>query len=92
MDITKTIARMTIDGKEISFISVGTSAWDNGPVNDLIVSTKERIREYYTLLWSQQTVAIVIHFLRGAVQVKFAKVIGITDDPTGEYIYHFYWG
>lgn len=38
MDITHIMARIVVNGKDLPFTSVRTSAWINGPANDLIKS------------------------------------------------------
>ena len=39
-DITQSMARIVVNGKDLPFRSVSTSVWNQGPVNDLIVSNK----------------------------------------------------
>lgn len=92
MDITKSIAEIVVDNEELAFIKIRTMAWDNGPTFDLIVRTHEKVKKFYNLLWSQKKVSIVIHFSRGAIKVKLTQVIGVKNDITGQYEYHFFWG
>ncbi len=42
VDITQSMARIVVNGKDLPFTSVRTSRWHIGPVDDLIVSTKQR--------------------------------------------------
>ncbi|KKZ92722.1 hypothetical protein B4147_1958 [Bacillus wiedmannii] len=92
MDITQSMARIVVNGKDLPFNSVRTSVWNQGPVNDLIVSTNQRIEEFYQFMWSQVPVTLTMYFLQGADLMRFARIIGINQSVTGEYIYHFSWG
>ena len=92
VDITQSMARIVVNGKDLPFISVRTSVWNQGPVNDLIVSTNQRIEEFYQFMWSQVPVTLTMYFLQGADLMRFARIIGINQSVTGEYIYHFSWG
>ncbi|WP_144611271.1 hypothetical protein [Bacillus cereus] len=91
VDITQSMARIVVNGKDLPFISVRTSVWNQGPVNDLIVSTNLRIEELYQFMWSQVPVMLTMYFLQGADLMRFARIIGINQSVTGEYIYHFSW-
>ncbi|TPV47091.1 hypothetical protein [Bacillus dicomae] len=92
VDITQSMARIVVNGKDLSFSSVRTSVWNQGPVNDLIVSTYQRIDELYQFMWSQVPVTLGMYFLQGADLMRFARITGINQSVTGEYIYHFTWG
>ncbi|TKI12715.1 hypothetical protein FC696_12415 [Bacillus wiedmannii] len=92
MDITQSMARIVVNGKDLPFISVRTSVWNQGPVNDLIVSTNLRAEELYRFMWSQVPVMLAMYFLQGADLMRFARINGINQSVTGEYIYHFSWG
>ncbi|RWS38673.1 hypothetical protein EKA14_26865 [Bacillus mycoides] len=92
LDITQSVARIVVNGKDLPFTSVQTSAWNHGPVNDLIVSTNQRVNELYQFMWSQVPVTISVYFLQGADLMRFARIAGINERVTGEYIYHFIWG
>ncbi|HDR8181099.1 TPA: hypothetical protein QC116_000432 [Bacillus thuringiensis] len=92
MDITQSVVRIVVNGKDLPFTSVQTSAWNHGPVNDLIVSTNQRVNELYQFMWSQVPVTISVYFLQGADLMRFARITGINERVTGEYIYHFIWG
>nr|WP_305143188.1 hypothetical protein [Bacillus sp. LS15-K4] len=92
IDITQSVARIVVNGKNLSFTSVQTSAWNNGPVNDLIVTTNQRVNELYQFMWSQVPVMMSVYFLQGADLMRFVRVAGIDERVTGEYIYHFIWG
>nr|WP_264448984.1 hypothetical protein [Bacillus cereus] len=92
VDITQSMARIVINGKDLPFTSVRTSVWNNGPVNDLIVSTNQRVNEFYQFMWSQLPVTLTMYFLQGADLMRFARIAGINERVTGEYIYHFIWG
>ncbi|MGG1152438.1 hypothetical protein [Bacillus wiedmannii] len=92
VDITQSMARIVVNGKDLPFNSVRTSVWNQGPVNDLIVSTNQRVEEFYQFMWSQVPVTLAIYFLQGADLMRFARIIGINQSVTGEYIYHFSWG
>lgn len=92
MDITQSVARIVVNGKDLSFTSVQTSAWNNGPLNDLIVTTNERVNELYRFMWSQVPVMMSVYFLQGADLMRLVRVAGIDERVTGEYIYHFIWG
>ncbi|AFQ12526.1 TPA: hypothetical protein ACG05V_003240 [Bacillus pacificus] len=92
VDITQSMARIVVNGKDLPFNSVRTSAWNQGPVNDLIVSTNQRVEEFYQFMWSQVPITLAMYFLQGADLMRFARIIGINQSVTGEYIYHFSWG
>ncbi|WP_144488232.1 hypothetical protein [Bacillus sp. ABP14] len=92
VDITQSMARIVVNGRDLPFNSVRTSVWNQGPVNDLIVSTNQRIEEFYQFMWSQVPVTLAMYFLQGADLIRFARIIGINQSVTGEYIYHFSWG
>ncbi|HHQ8913352.1 TPA: hypothetical protein ACSVZR_003612 [Bacillus cereus] len=92
VDITQSMARIVVNGKDLPFNSVRTSVWNQGPVNDLIVSTYQRIEEFYQFMWSQVPVTLMMYFLQGADLMRFARIIEINQSVTGEYIYHFSWG
>ncbi|ACO26952.1 TPA: hypothetical protein ACGXMA_000600 [Bacillus cereus] len=92
VDITQSMARIVVNGKDLPFISVRTSVWNQGPVNDLIVSTNERVEEFYQFMWSQVPVMLAMYFLQGADLMRFARIAGINQGVMGEYIYHFSWG
>ena len=79
-------------GKIFRFVLVSTSVWNQGPVNDLIVSTNERVEDFYQFMWSQVPVMLAMYFLQGADLMRFARITGINQNVTGEYIYHFSWG
>ena len=49
VDITQSMARIVVNGKDLLFRSVSTSVWNQGPVNDLIVSTNQRVEEFFNL-------------------------------------------
>ncbi|WP_404448468.1 hypothetical protein [Bacillus sp. RC252] len=92
MDITQSVVRIVVNGKDLPFASVQTSAWNHGPVNDLIVSTNQRVNELYQFMWSQVPVTISVYFLQGVDLMRFGRIAGINERVTGEYIYHFIWG
>lgn len=92
VDITQSMARIVVNGKDIPFTSVRTSIWNQGPVNDLIVSKNRRVEEFYQFMWSQVPVTLTMYFLQGADLMRFARIVGIDQSVTGEYIYHFFWG
>ena len=92
VDITQSMARIVVNGKDLPFRSVSTSVWNQGPVNDLIVSTNQRVEDFYQFMWSQVPVTLTMYFLQGADVMRFARIIGINQSVTGEYIYHFSWG
>ncbi|WP_370456768.1 hypothetical protein [Bacillus sp. SH5-2] len=92
VDITQSVVRIVVNGKDLPFTSVQTSAWNHGPVNDLIVSTNQRVNELYQSMWSQVPVTISVYFLQGADVMRFVRVAGINELVTGEYTYHFIWG
>ncbi|WP_144649577.1 hypothetical protein [Bacillus cereus] len=92
VDITQSMARIVVNGRDLPFNSVRTSVWNQGPVNDLIVSTNQRIEDFYQFIWSQVPVTLAMYFLQGADLMRFARIIGINQSVTGEYIYHFSWG
>ncbi|KAA0784569.1 hypothetical protein [Bacillus sp. BPN334] len=91
VDITQSVARIAVNGKDLPFTSVQTSAWNHGPVNDLIVSTNQRVNEFYQFMWSQVPVTLQMYFLQGMDLMRFARIAGINESITGEYIYHFIW-
>ncbi|AZJ23993.1 hypothetical protein [Bacillus wiedmannii] len=91
VDITHIMARIVVNGKDLPFTSVRTSAWINGPANDLIVTTKQRVNELYRFMWSRVPVMLTMYFLQGADVMRFARVAGVDESVTGEYIYHFIW-
>lgn len=91
VDITHIMARIVVNGKDLPFTSVRTSAWINGPANDLIVTTRQRVNELYRFMWSRVPVMLTMYFLQGADVVRFARVAGVDESVTGEYIYHFIW-
>nr|WP_255264635.1 hypothetical protein [Bacillus wiedmannii] len=80
------MARIVVNGKELPFTSVRTSAWINGPANDLIVTTKQRVNELYRFMWSRVPVMLTMYFLQGADVMRFARVAGVDESVTGEYI------
>ena len=43
-------------------------------------------------MWSQVPVMLAMYFLQGADLMRFARITGINQSVTGEYIYHFSWG
>ncbi|KLA27587.1 hypothetical protein B4077_2224 [Bacillus cereus] len=43
-------------------------------------------------MWSQVPVMLAMYFLQGADLMRFARINGINQRVTGEYIYHFTWG
>ncbi|HDR3347394.1 TPA: hypothetical protein QCX17_003872 [Bacillus cereus] len=91
MDITQSMARIVVNGINLPFTSVRTTAWINGPANDLIVTTRQRVNELYRFMWSQVPVTLTMYFIQGADIVRFARVAGADERITGEYIYHFIW-
>ncbi|MGR5876674.1 hypothetical protein ACT7C3_10165 [Bacillus pacificus] len=91
VDITQSMARIVVNGKDLPFRSVSTSAWNQGPVNDLIVLTNQRVEEFYQFMWSQVPITLAMYF-QGADLMRFARITGINQSVTGEYIYHFSWG
>ncbi|WP_267378763.1 hypothetical protein [Bacillus sp. GM_Baccil_2] len=91
VDITQSIARIVVNGIDLPFISVRTTAWINGPANDLIVTTRQRVNELYRVMWSRVPVMLTMYFIHGADIVRFARVAGVDESITGEYIYHFIW-
>ncbi|MGG0291010.1 hypothetical protein ABEY30_23270 [Bacillus pacificus] len=92
VDITQSMARIVVNGKDLPFNSIRTAVWNQGPVNDLIVSTNQRVEEFYQFMWSQVPITLAMYFLQGADLMRFARIIGINQSVTGEYIYHFSWG
>lgn len=92
LDITKSMARIVVNEKDLPFISVRTTAWDIGPVNDLIVSTRRRMNGFHQLMWWKVPVMLTMHFIQGADLMRFATIIEIDERIAGEYIYHFSWG
>ncbi|PER12932.1 hypothetical protein CN484_24625 [Bacillus cereus] len=91
VDITQSVARIVVNGKDLSFTSVQTSAWNHGPVNDLIITTNQRVNELFQFMWSQVPVTMSIYFLQGADLLRFVRIAGIDERVTGEYVYHFIW-
>ncbi|MCC2385986.1 hypothetical protein NST86_30110 [Bacillus sp. FSL L8-0199] len=91
VDITQSIARIVVNGIDLPFTSVRTTAWINGPANDLIVTTRQRVNELYRVMWSRVPVMLKMYFIQGADIVRFARVAGVDKSITGEYIYHFIW-
>ncbi|MGX5373595.1 hypothetical protein C1N66_00260 [Bacillus cereus] len=91
VDITQSIARIVVNGKDLPFTSVRTSRWSIGPTEDLTVLTKRRVGEFYQFMWSQAPRMLVMHFIQGADYMRFAKIVGIDESIEGEYIYHFFW-
>ncbi|HFJ9319531.1 hypothetical protein COI92_28750 [Bacillus anthracis] len=91
MDITHAMARVVVNGKDLPFTSVSTTAWINGPANDLIVTTKQRVDELYRFMWSRVPVMLTMYFVQGADVMRFARVAGVDESIMGEYIYHFIW-
>ncbi|EPC8409056.1 hypothetical protein ACR3AM_003339 [Bacillus thuringiensis] len=91
VDITQSMARIVVNGINLPFTSVRTTAWINGPANDLIVTTRQRVNELYRFMWSQVPVTLTMYFIQGADIVRFARVAGVDERITGEYIYHFIW-
>lgn len=89
MDITQIMTRIVVNGKDLPFTSVRTSAWINGPANDLIVTNKKRVNELYRFMWSRVPVKLTMYFLQGADVMRFARVAGVDESVTREYIYHF---
>ncbi|WP_368936819.1 hypothetical protein [Bacillus sp. SH8-8] len=91
VDITQSIARIVVNGIDLPFTSVRTTAWINGPANDLIVTTRQRVNELYLVMWSRVPVMLTMYFIQGADIVRFARVAGVDESIMGEYIYHFIW-
>ena len=91
VDITQSMARIVVNGINLPFTSVRTTAWINGPANDLIVTTRKRVNELYLVMWSRVPVMLTMYFIQGADMVRFARVAGVDESITGEYIYHFIW-
>ena len=91
MDITQIMARVVVNGIDLPFTSVRTTVWINGPANDLIVTTRKRVNELYRFMWSRVPVMLTMYFVQGADIVRFARVAGVDESITGEYIYHFIW-
>ena len=56
---------------------------ESGPVNDLIVSTNERVEEFYQFMWSQVPVMLAMYFLQGADLMRFARIAGINQGVMG---------
>ncbi|HDR7719162.1 hypothetical protein VSY18_27935 (plasmid) [Bacillus albus] len=83
------MTRIVVNGKDLPFTSVRTSAWINGPANDLIVTNKKRVNELYRFMWSRVPVKLTMYFLQGADVMRFARVAGVDESVTREYIYHF---
>lgn len=92
MDITQSVARIAVNGEDLPFTSVQTSAWNHGPINDLSVSTKQRVNELYQFMWSQVPITLQMYFLQGMDSMRLARIVGINERIAGEYIYHFSWG
>ena len=92
VDITQSMARIVVNGKDLPFNLVRTSVWSQGPVNDLIVSTNLRVEELYQFMWSQVPVMLAMYFLQGADLMRFVRITGVNQSVTGEYIYHLSWG
>ncbi len=82
MDITQSMARIVVNGINLPF----TSVWINGPANDLIVTIKKRVNELYRFLWSRVPVMLTMYFIQGVDMVRFARVAGVDESITGEYI------
>ncbi|WP_410994150.1 hypothetical protein [Bacillus cereus] len=91
VDITQSIARIVVNGIDLPFTSVRTTAWINGPANDLIVTTRQRVNELYRVMWSRVPVMLTMYFIQEADIVRVARVAGVDESITGEYIYHFIW-
>ena len=91
VDITQSMARIVVNGINLPFTSVRTTAWINGPANDLIVTTRQRVNELNRVMWSRVPVMLTMYFIQGADMVRFARVAGVDESITGEYIYHFIW-
>lgn len=91
VDITQSIARIVVNGIDLPFTAVRTTAWINGPANDLIVTTRQRVNELYRVMWSRVPVMLKMYFIQGADIVRFTRVAGVDESITGEYIYHFIW-
>ncbi|MBE5087520.1 hypothetical protein IGI03_05590 [Bacillus thuringiensis] len=91
VDITQSMARIVVNGINLPFTSVRTTAWINGPANDLIVTTRQRVNELYRVMWSRVPVMLTMYFIQGADMVRLARVAGVDESITGEYIYHFIW-
>ncbi|MGE7939867.1 hypothetical protein [Bacillus paramycoides] len=56
-----------------------------------MVSTNQRVNELYQFMWSRVPVMLTMYFLQGADVMRFARIAGIDERVTGEYIYHFIW-
>ena len=82
VDITQSMARIVVNGKDLPFRLVSTSVWNQGPVNDLIVSTNERVEDFYQFMWSQVPVMLAMYFLQGADLMRFARITGINQNVT----------
>lgn len=65
VDITQSMARIVVNGINLPFTSVRTTAWINGPANDLIVTTRQRVNELYRVMWSRVPVMLTMYFIRG---------------------------
>ncbi|OUA88669.1 hypothetical protein BK706_17140 [Bacillus thuringiensis serovar leesis] len=63
MDIIQSLTRIAVSGKDLPFTSVQTSAWNHGPINDLSVSTKQRVNELYQFMWSQVPIILQMYFI-----------------------------
>ncbi|MGR5964955.1 hypothetical protein ACT7DB_14780 [Bacillus cereus] len=92
MDITQSVARIAVNGEDLPFTSVQTSAWNNGAVNDLSVSMNQRVNQLYQFMWSQVPITLQMYFLQGMDSMRLARIVGINERVVGEYIYHFSWG
>ncbi|EOO24078.1 hypothetical protein IIU_06865 [Bacillus cereus VD133] len=91
MDITQSVARIVINGKDLPFTLVQTSAWNHRHVYDLTASAKQRVNELYQFMCSQVPVTLTVYFLQGVDLMRFARITGINESITGEYIYYFSW-
>ena len=49
------------------------------------------MNELYRVMWSRVPVMLKMYFIQGADIVRFARVAGVDESITGEYIYHFIW-
>ncbi|MDR4369748.1 hypothetical protein FO514_34360, partial [Bacillus cereus] len=87
VDITQSIARIVVNGIDLPFTSVRTTAWINGPANDLMVTTRQRVNELYRVMWSRVPVMLTMYFIHEADIVRIARVAGVDESITGEYIY-----
>ena len=90
MDITQSMARIVVNGIDLPFTSVRTTVI-NGPANDLIVMTRQRVNEplsFYVVTGASHANDV---FYLGADIMRFARVAGVDESITEEYIYHFIW-